>query len=107
MSTLRYDYDDANGERNIEVEIDYEFRGGYEERVEGRAYWVRGEIDLRSVRVEAVSYYNPDGDVMTRIKRADMSQPATVALDAEAYNDVQAEVDKWGYLADQLMDNAE
>lgn len=106
MSNYRYDYEDEDGERRFDVVINYDYIEsewccrGY------LTYRTRAEIEIVSVKVEAVTYYNPNGDKVACVKREDMSLPAITALDAEAYATVVDRVDSWSYLTDKLIDNA-
>ena len=106
MSTFYWDYDDANGDRNIEIEVNYIYTPESTRYFEGRIYRVRGDIEIQSVYVIAVSFYNPDGFVIAHIERENMQEDAIAKLDAEAHDDVEAEVGKWGYFADKLMEHA-
>ena len=106
MSFYKYDYEDEDGERSFEVLIDYDYNGGEWCRVGNLPYRTRPSIEIATVRVEAVTYYNPSGDKVAYVKREDMSQEATKALDAEAYQVIVDRVDSFSYLTDKLIDNA-
>jgi hypothetical protein len=106
MSIYRYYYEDEDGERRFEVVIDYDYIEGEWLRVGNLPYRTRAEIEIVSVQVEAVTYYNPNGDKVAYVKREDMSQESTAALDAEAYREVVDRVGTWSYLTDKLIDNA-
>lgn len=110
MSTYVYGYDDEAGERYIEVEIDYDFEPGYWDQIPGgynyQRYWVSGEISINKVEVLFVEFYNPSGDVIAKLKREDFSDESKRVLDGEAFEWVQAEVENWDVLADDLAENA-
>jgi hypothetical protein len=55
-------------------------------------FWIAGDIEIHSVRVLFVVYYNPAGEVIANIKREDIQVDALVTLDQEAFDYISEEV---------------
>jgi hypothetical protein len=106
---MNWNYDDAAGERNLDVDIDYIYYPGYWEgggRDEPPRYFISGMFEIEAVHVECVEYYNPEGRIITTVKRNDMQEDAVNELDAEAFDYICSEVEWRGALADELVENA-
>jgi hypothetical protein len=106
MSTYIHSYDDEDHDRFFEVRIEYDFEPGYRGSDERGSYWVPGQIEIRDVFVLHVEYYNPDGEVIAKVERHNMGIEPRVVLDGEAFQYIEAEIEEWDILAEELAENA-
>ena len=99
----------VNSDRFISMKIDYSVDRGHWEypyRGESLKYWVCSDITLYDVEVLFVEYYNPSGDCITTIDRSNLSPYAKELLDGEMWDYVNEQIDNWGPLADELVEES-
>ena len=106
MSIHITDFDDEAHDRWFRVEIDYTCYDSERGSIDGGrlTYTIPGGIEIHTVEVLEVDYYNPNGDLICNIERDRLSHEAMCLLDEEAAEYVEREVDGWGCLADELWE---
>jgi len=119
MSTYITDFDDEDSDRWLKVEIDYDYEEPYHDDLDGGrlVYRLPGYIEVHSVKVLEVDYYNPDGELITNIKRPDNDQYVETVgllvtknkfddLDREVTEIVKEMLEDEGWLAEELAEAA-
>jgi len=98
MSTYTTGYDNNEGDRYTEVEIDYELEKGGREFPLGvrhchTYYDIPDQIVVNSVRVMYVEFYNPHGDLLASIKREALNPLVLKHEDDDAMQRIMDQVD--------------
>lgn len=101
-------YDDEIRDRYIETEIVYDISDGYWETAGLiQRHWTPGEINIKSVRVKFIEFFEPHfGNMIARVERRTVQRDALVTLDRHELARAELDVENFGPLADELAEHA-